>query len=203
MANAAVKLLQEVSGVTVPPPTRGPLGGNLNNPAQQPEARRAPHTALEGLDIPLHNPRGEVATCGLQHEQPWHRMAAYMLINGHTNKEIAAAAGVQPTTVSILRANRWFQELVAVLANEAGRDLTMIVQSEALASMETVVAIRDDANLPARTRLSAATFLFEQAHGKAVQKIVSSNINHTSNLTPQEEMAQIREELELLRKRNP
>lgn len=180
----------------------GPRGGNLENPEQNVEARRAPLNApmVDG-QLGLHRSKEYVdtATRGLTREQPWHRMAAYMLLNGRMNKEIAAAAGVEPNTVSVLRAQRWFQELVATLANESGQDITNVMAGEALASLQKIVEIRDDPDVSARTQLDAAKTIWEQVHGKPTQKIVTSNVHRTS-LSPQEEMQHIKEELKRLQK---
>lgn len=186
----------------------GPRGGQLDAPAHKADWRRAEHNAppcpVTGLPG-LHKHEGsepefkDSVTLGIKDEQPWHRMAAYMILAGRTNSEIAMAANVTPQTVSHLRAQRWFQQLLAVLANETGADITGLLASEAAASVEKLVFLRDNAESE-RVSLAAATSLLEHAHGKAVQKIVS----HTSHtvVPPQEEMAQLQQELEVLRLRN-
>ena len=136
---------------------------------------------------------------GLKNEQPWHRMAAFMLLAGRTNSEIGAAAGVTPTTVSVLRSQRWFQDLLAILANEAGSDITGLLASEAQASLNLMVEIRDDDELPARIRYTAAKDLLELSHGKATQKVVSLVSHSVSHKSPDEEMQEIQQELANLR----
>jgi hypothetical protein len=181
---------------------RGPRGGNLDaqtSPAK-PEWRK---THLNGEVLPngglaLHRfEKQEITVPGKKNEQPWHRMAAYMLNVGRTNSEIALAADVDPATVAQLRGQRWFQELCATIANEHGEALIGAIQSEAMDSLNTIVDLRDNSESD-RVRLSAATTILEQAHGKPVQKIVS-DISHRVATSPTEEMEAIQAELAALR----
>lgn len=151
----------------------------------------------------LHRQEGFVPTkaVGLKNEQPWHRMAAYMLNAGRSNQEIAKAAGVTPTMVSVLRSQRWFQELCAYIANTEGGEILGLLRSEAAASIETVVQLRDTAESE-RVRLAAATYIVDQAHGKAVQKVLSIHGNANGFASEQDELNAIQEELALLRKQN-
>lgn len=137
---------------------------------------------------------------GLKNEQSWHRMAAYMLLAGRTNSEIAAAAGVMPGQVVIVRAQRWFQQLLGTLANEVGQDVLGVIQAEALASVETLVSIRDDRDASNKDRLAAAQHLLEQSIGKPTQKVVSS-VRHGVLGPPEQEMADVLSELKALRDR--
>lgn len=177
----------------------GPRNGNPENPAIKPAFRREPlHVEMTDTGPTLHrHDRSETAAIGLKDEKAWHRMAAYMLLAGRTNSEIGAAAGVTPNHVSQLRAQRWFQELLATLANEAGNDLTGVIQSEAQASLQTMVDIRDDLTAPVRVRYAAAKDLVELAHGKAVQKTIVSR-SSSGNRTPEEEYNEIQEQLKAM-----
>lgn len=178
----------------------GPRGGNLQNPKQVPERRQHPLNAVrvEG-GAGLHRFE-DVAEMGLKNEQPWHRMAAYMLLAGRTNSEIAMAADVCAQQICVLRAQRWFQELLAVLANEQGAELHGLLQSEAQDALNRIVDLAQNADSE-RVRLTANIQILEQAHGKAVQKIVSS-VSHTTHANPQDEMVALQEELRVLRERN-
>lgn len=182
-------------------PTRGPRGGDLTASPTR-EGRLTPLNAefIEGLPTLHKFKKQETTIPGTKNEQPWHRMAAFMLLAGRTSSEIAAAAGVAPQTVSNLRGLRWFQELLAVLANETGQDITGLLQAEAAQSVETLVSLRDDPETPARVRLSAAQTLLEQAHGKPTQKIISA-VSHSTHRNPSEEMEALKEELRTLRQR--
>lgn len=206
----ALELLGVDTG-TPPPaaPVLGPRGGKTDVHAMRPEYRNASLNApmVDGFPMLHKGPRPTreeaitTATVGKCDEQPWHRMAAFMLLAGRTNSEIAAAASVGPATVSHLRAQRWFQELLAVLANETGADIVGLLQSEAAASLETLVSLRDTGESE-RVRLAAALALFEHANGKPVQKVISHS-SHSVHATPQDEMDAIQQELAVLRDRNP
>lgn len=200
--NPVENMLQDLTGTK---PATGPRGGNLNNPAQAPAFRQAhltapidPATGLPGLHSSKKSPNfRDTAVCGRQSEPPWARLAAFMLLAGRTNIEIAMAAGVQKETVSQLRGNRWFQELLSTLANEAGEDILGLVRSESVASIEKIVEIRDSAESD-KTRLAAAVWLAEQSTGKAIQKVQSVNVNRTYS-SPDEELADITRQLAELR----
>lgn len=178
----------------------GPNGGDLNRAALQPEYRRSSLNAKvsdSGLPLLHRFEREDSATCGRKDEKPWHRMAAFMLLAGRTNSEIAMAADVTAPCVSHIRAQRWFQELLAVLANETGSDITGLLASEAQNSLNVMVEMRDTAKSE-RTRYQAAKDILELSHGKATQTIVSS-VSHTTHASPSEEMESIQQQLAGLR----
>lgn len=137
-----------------------------------------------------------LSVVGLKNEQPWHRMAAFMLLAGRTNSEIGMAAQRTIGEVTHLRQQRWFQELLATLGNEHGADLVGILQSEAQESLNKIVSLRDFSENE-RIQMTAAQYLFDQANGKAVQKVISS-VSHSVHATPQDELAEIRQELAML-----
>lgn len=180
----------------------GPRGGNLENPQQNPVWRQSKNNATiqPETGLPALHRFEDTAASGFKNEQPWHKMAAFMLLAGRTNSEIALAAGVHPNTVSILRAQRWFQELLATLANEAGQDILGLLASEAAASVEKLVTLRDTAESE-RVQLAAATTLLEHANGKAVQKVIS-HTSHSVYRSPEDELRAVEEELNALRNRN-
>lgn len=192
--NAAANLLGVNGGEAC-----GPRGGNLNNPKQNGAARRAPLNAPVDPATGLPGLHGykDTATAGWIKEPPWARMAAFMLLQGRTNSEIAMAGNVEVNAVANMRAQRWFQELLATLANEEGEACLGLLRAEAVASVQTVVELRDSAEND-RVRLSAATFIIEQVQGKAVQRNMNINAS-TSILPPDEEMTRITEELSILR----
>lgn len=182
----------------------GIKGGNLQNPAQYPERRNAPHSGevLENGVIGFHDSRDhDTATMGVRREKPWHRMAAIMLNKGFTNKEIADMAGVEVNMVSILRAQRWFNELCVRLAHDAGEAIAGRLENEAFQALENIstIANADVKEVGSRTKLAANIALLEHATGKPVQKILSVNA-HTSYASAQDEMAAIQSELAEIRR---
>lgn len=180
------------------PGRRGPRGGDLDNPKRNPEARARSHNGSRLADgtITLHNFR-ESATFGREHELPWHRMAAHMLVAKIPTKKIAESAGVTEPTVSQLKAQRWFQELLATIATDQGQEILNIVKGEALASVSKLVSLRDNAESE-RVQLAAATTLLEHAEGKPVQRNVNISA-HTTFRNEQEEYSELQKELETLR----
>jgi hypothetical protein len=185
-------------------PTVGPRGGDLTNPKYRPAARTAHFNGetLPNGGLGLHFTKDyDTAANGKVNEQPWHRMAAYMLNAGRTNSEIAVAAGVAPITVSNLRAQRWFQELCATIANNFGEEIVGATQSYGLEAVENIHDIATDLAAPARTRLAANQILLEHAHGKPVQKTVAV-VQH-GRLSPEDEMTEIQAELQRLRSLSP
>lgn len=180
----------------------GPRGGKVDEYLAH--WRRSGHNGkpLDNGGLGLHRfQRNDSATVGQKDEMPWHRMAAYMLNVGRTSSEIAIAANVDIASVSHLRAQRWFQELCATIANNAGEELIGAVQSEALDSLNTIIEIRDTAESD-RVRLTAAITILEHAHGKPIQKIVS-DISHRVAQNPQDEMDAIQSELAAIRQAKP
>ena len=183
----------------------GPQGGNLDNPVLHPHWREAGLNVetLPGGGIGLHRfepTDGKTATLGNRNEQPWHRMAAYMLNAGRTNSEIAMAAGVTPNTVSQIRAQKWFQELCAIIANKEGEEITGLIHSYVAEAVEGIHDIATSAESD-RVRLSAYNILLEQGRGKPLQRTVSLN-GHTT-LSPEDEMAELTQELRNLRQISP
>lgn len=194
--NAALKALE-----TAPVPDKtGPRGGLINNPVYNPDARKSHFNSPNGLDALHRFTKEDTTRQGIQKEQPWHRMAAFMLNAGRTNSEIALAAGKDVGSVSQLRGNRWFQELCATIANNVGEELVGLIQSEAQESIETIVALRDGSESD-RIRLTAAITLLEHAHGKPTQKVVT-DVTHRRGLSPDEERRQLEEELTNIRGRS-
>lgn len=197
-ADEALKLIQ--FHAPFPANVEGPRGGNLRNPDQNPEWRKESfHGSLEHGLHRFIRPE-DTAQAGLRDEQPWHRMAAYMLNAGRTNSEIAMAAGVKAGEVGILRQQRWFQELCATIANNDGEEVLGALKAEALDSIAKLSTLRDFAESEA-VQLSAARTLLEQAHGKPLQKIVS-DVTSRRATSPREEMEQLQNELAALRNSN-
>lgn len=175
----------------------GPRGGKLDRAVQNPERRRAEFKGEAESTLHTFVPH-DTSMPGLKNEQPWHRMAAYLIVAGISNKDIAEAAGVTTQSVSTLKAQTWFQELLATLSNKQGNAALAFVQGEALASVEKLVSLRDSAENE-NVQLNAAKTLLEQACGKPTQKILSVSAT-TSYSSPQEEAEEINLQLAALRR---
>lgn len=183
---------------------RGPQGGNLANPAQHPERRNAPLQArvIGENVIGLHDSRGnDSAVAGLQKEQPWHRMAAHMLNRGFSNIEVADAADVSKEAVSVLRANRWFNELCATLAENKDATIRARLNGYALEAVEAIHDLATDVAtdvdgkpiVSPRTKLTAFTTLLEHSQGKPTQKVLSVTASTTFSSEREEYDAIMRE----------
>jgi len=179
----------------------GERGGDRERPELKPERRRSPFQGelLPDGTLGLHRfeQTRDSATIGLKNEQPWHRMAAALLVAGKTNIEVAKLAGVTPQAICTLKTQLWFQQLLAQLANDTGDAVLSRITSEAVASVEKLVLLRDTAESE-RVQLAAATTLLEQAHGKAVQKVLTIT-SKTSFASPKDEAEAIKQELAALR----
>lgn len=182
----------------------GPRGGDLTKEHEHRERRVAQLNAdvdpATGMPKLHRFSKVETAVPGLKNEQPWHRMAAYMLQAGRTNSEIALAANVGVPAVVLLRTQRWFQDLLATISNESGQDIQGALLSHVHTAINNIADIANDPELPARVRLAANVSLLEHANGKPTQKIVSTST--VSHLDAKEEFAQIEDELRILRARN-
>lgn len=180
---------------------RGPREGNLENPNLHSERRRTPFDGErdENGILRLHGWKDK-ARVGLQKELPWARMAAMLILANRTNEEIAQAANVTKSEVSILRSQLWFQELLATLAQEEGESYQALMRAEVVKSIQKVVELRDYSESD-RVQLAAAQLIIEQVEGKAVQKVlaITSTVKTPEGSTPEEQMANIQSELSTLR----
>lgn len=186
----------------------GPNGGNLDKPVQAAERRAHfngptdPATGMPGMHVVSDKDFRDTAVPGRQKEPWWCGMAMFMLMAGKTNSEIGEAANVTPVCVSQLRAQRWFQEKYTTLVNENGQGIMGVLQAEALASVETLVRLRDFAESD-KVQLQAATTLLEHAKGKPVATVLSHTTSYKQYRTPEEEHAAIQEELRHVRANLP
>jgi hypothetical protein len=155
---------------------------------------------LNSADTGLHRKKGYVptSTMGLQNEQPWMLMAAYMFAMKRTNSEVAVAAGVGVEAVKILRAQKWFQQRLAQIANNQGDEITAAFHAHALESVERIADIAQNSESE-RVRLAANQIIVEQAVGKPVQKTLTISGSMSSGLSPKEEYDRTQEELRVLR----
>lgn len=179
---------------------KGPRGGDLTNEAFNPAWRTQSFAPLAlpdgGPGLNRFVKDHDTAAFGVKNEQPWHRLAAFMIVAGRTNSEVAIAAGVSPYTVTNLRQQKWFQELCASIANVDGEEIMGAIKSYTLEAVEGIATIARESESD-RVRLAAYTTLLEQAHGKPTQKVISHS-RDTTYSSPEEEMRSIQDELNAL-----
>lgn len=182
----------------------GPNGGNLDHPQHRAEFRRAelnapidPETGLPGLH---RFEKHDTACVGIKDALPWHQMAAHMVIAERTNSEIAMAAGVGVAHVQTLRAQRWFQILLGTIANHEGQEYLSAIATHAHDAINRIAEIAqgDFKELGVRNVLAANQLILEHTKGKPLQSVVS-NVSHSSNLSPAEQMEDIKQQLAALR----
>jgi hypothetical protein len=109
----------------------------------------------------------------IQHEKPWHRMAAYLFAAGRDRREVARAVEKSEEQVGLLMRQEWFQAQVTAMMAEDGKDICELFKSEAMNSLHTLVELRDDVETPKSVRLASALAILDRAPnvGKPVQRI--------------------------------
>lgn len=182
----------------------GPYGGRLDHEPSQPDARRASFQPVDTDDpeiLGLHNATDwhDTSVGGIYKEQGWHRMAAYLILEGKDNKEVARIAQVNPATISHLRAQRWFQELLSRLAADDHQAVHAAMQSHALAAVEKVAFLMENSESD-RVQAQCALALIEHTQGKPVQRIHSVHEKGRTFGSPQEERDSLMQQLSELRR---
>ena len=105
-------------------------------------------------------------------ETPIHRTMVNMAAAGYTNREIATFTGYSAATV----ANAIKQPHArAYLINEAKKtvqdEIKALLEAEAIPSIKTLVAVRDDVLAAAPARVSASNSILDRFLGKPTQPI--------------------------------
>lgn len=108
-------------------------------------------------------------------EEPWHREAAYMLACGLGKGEVARELQVEAVTISRLMRAPWFVERVTQLLDGQGKDIMSAFKAEALASLDTLVELRDNEKAPPAVRRASAVDILNRALGTPTQYVVTTN----------------------------
>ena len=112
----------------------------------------------------------------LDHEQAWHRLAAYLFATGNTAKRVAVILQKSQPAVQNLLRQPWFQKMVTeLMAQEGSKDIAKLFASQQYDSMCTLVEMRDDAEVPAAVRVSCAKDILDRAMGKPTQRVEMSH----------------------------
>jgi hypothetical protein len=134
----------------------------------------------------------------LEHEQPWHRTAAYFFAMGDTSKNVALKLGKSQPAVQNLLRQPWFQKLVTQLMAENGnRDISKLFQAEQLNNYCTLVEIRDSPDTSAAIKLKCAEVMLDRSMGKATQRVELSH--ETASEDPVAEFERLEAENKRLR----
>lgn len=140
----------------------------------------------EGI-TPLEN-QGERGAVRLQKESVRHRVLVYLFAQGGTarnvfeqlggkwddanNKPISGTGEYSYQHLLNIRKQPWFQaELLKVIEESGSPLLEAKLQLEQMASLETIIAIRDCKEEKGATRLAAANSLLDRFLGKPAQQV--------------------------------
>jgi len=108
----------------------------------------------------------------IKHEKPEHRLLLYMKAQGMSTTEIAEQSGYTISWLSQLFRQPWAQERLLQILNETGKDrVQTLLKAAAEDSVMTLIDLRDDAEVPASVRRSAADSLLDRYLGKPHQHV--------------------------------
>lgn len=114
----------------------------------------------------------------IEQEKGRHRLAAYLYCTGMAQGQIARHLGVTDATMSQWVRQPWFQEFVRNEMALVGRDsVQQIIKGEALASVLTLVIMRDNEQCPPAVRQKCCSELLDRAYGKAPAVVAHHNVD--------------------------
>lgn len=136
---------------------------------------------------------------GPKFEKPWHRHAAQYLAGGFSCRETAEFCGVTAAMVTNLMRAPWFGERVnEILAKSGALDVMQVLTGEALASVATMVELRDGEKTPAAVKANIAKDILDRVLGKPKQFIETTATTVSDD--PVAEAKRLEEEANRLRK---
>lgn len=110
------------------------------------------------------------ATVILKKEKPRHRLALWLRLNGHTNKEIATLLGFNENYVSQIVKQKWFLDAFAQLSTEMGKDaVSTFLEGTVLDTCEQLVHLSKNADSDA-VKKAACDSILDRVRGKPVAK---------------------------------
>ena len=166
-------------------------------PGSRDKVRRKPR----GLASPPESNGGaELSLCApepfyeVEHERGWHTLAAHLCAMGVPGAQIAREFNKDPNTVYNLQKQGWFLEKVNQLVAERGSDAMELLRGAQTTAIQTVIAILNDPQVPARVRLMAADSIIDRVAGKATQRIEAVGVAPSSD--PVAEVALLERQME-------
>jgi hypothetical protein len=118
----------------------------------------------------------------LEHEQPWHRAAAFAFALGASMKDVAEKLGRSQPAVQNLIRQPWFQKRVSALMEEYGaKDIIELFRAEQINSLCTLVSLRDDPEVSANNRIVCARDILDRALGKPTVRVESIGVPMSSD----------------------
>jgi hypothetical protein len=143
---------------------------------------------------------GELSFCApepfyeVEHERGWHTLAAHLCAMGVPGAQIAREFNKDPNTVYNLQRQGWFLERVNQIVTERGSDAMELLRGAHTTAIQTMIAILNDPQVPARVRLMAADSIIDRVAGRATQRIEAVGAAPSSD--PVAEVEQLEGELE-------
>jgi hypothetical protein len=125
--------------------------------------------------------------------KPWHLSAIIMAANGASQATIARVHGADAKTVSNLFHQRWFTSRVEEIMNENHKSVAELFKAERIASLATLVELRDSAMSEA-VRASCALAIIERTMGKPGVQVPEEEPAFSGDVN--EEVARINAELD-------
>lgn len=96
----------------------------------------------------------------LKNEQPWHRACAYMMLQGHSNKECAAYFEKTEGHISQLKRQEWFKQLITQLSDlHFDNDIAGLLQNAAFDAISTLNDLATGAESESVRRSAASDLL--------------------------------------------
>lgn len=173
------RLLDRYSGIASSVHDSAPSTGVTNQRRVVTAENIHTEKSLDVRELNLHN---TATTIDIAREKPEHRIMVYLKAQGYTNREISKATGYTESWISQITRQPWFKERLAIEMREAGLDpIKQFLAGEALPSLETLAAIRDNENSPAAARVAATNAILDRAFGKPTQHIESKSTVDVTN----------------------
>jgi DNA-binding MarR family transcriptional regulator len=109
----------------------------------------------------------------LQAERPEHRIICFLSAQGYSITEIAQKTGWTKVMVGYIVKQPWAKALILKEIHEKGGNaVALVLQREALPSIEKLIELRDSDESQKETQRKAANDLLDRIYGKAAQLIV-------------------------------
>lgn len=190
-----------------------PTKGNEKDHGVDAQVIAAEVDLREANITPLHGQEGGKGV-RLKKESARHRVLVYLFAQGGTIRSVFESLGGEwdeknkrPISgtgeysyqqLVNIRKQPWFQaELLKVMEENGSPLVEARLQLEMMASLETIIEIRDNQNEKGSTRLAAATSLLDRHLGKPAQ-VVRSEVT-TTTASHEQEANELREELQRLK----
>lgn len=104
-------------------------------------------------------------------EKPEHRLVLWMKLRGMSNEQVRLTMKKSRSFVDTVTKQPWFMEAFCRLSSEIGKDaVSTMLEGEVIASVQTLVQLRDNAESEAIRRQSAVDIL-DRIRGKPTQHV--------------------------------